>query len=201
MSSWDWRLLRNLTFCWIIYSVFLCRERDQRARLLKDDADWLSGDGHQNPPHQKLTSSSLPPGLRREPHQHLLVSSSSPRGSPCCQHHPWVITIVTPWAYTGKLRMGPCQTGERVRENVFFARVEAENCLIIEFKRYEAENDAALFLTICLSTCRALKLRHKASSSLSRGIGGPAFFTAAWWRFFFPLYFSRITFPLYLFCV
>lgn len=165
----------------------LCRECDQRARLRSDDADWLSGDGHQNPPHQKLISSSLPPGSAEESNQHLLwFPSSSPRGSPCCQHHPWVITIV-PWGYIGKLRMGPCQTGERVREMFLFASVASRELPHNRVQEIEEEKwrcSVSHHLPIHLKSTEA---QAQGKQQLSRGIGGPAFFTAAWWRLFFSL--------------
>lgn len=112
-----------------------CRECDQWAGLRSDDADWLSGDGHQDPPHQKLVSSSLPPRSAEESNQHLLwFSSSSHGGSPRCQHHPWVITIV-PWGYVGKLRVGPAKL-ENGWEKCFLppSGWQAEDCLTTEFK-------------------------------------------------------------------
>lgn len=100
-----------------------CRECDQWARLRSDDADWLSGDGHQDPPHQKLISSSLPPRSAEESNQHLLwLPSRSHRGSPRCQHHPWVITIA-PCSYAGELSVGPCQAEEQVSEVLLSALV------------------------------------------------------------------------------
>lgn len=73
-----------------------------------------------------IKSSSVPPYLpgSAENHTNTLFGSppAAPGASPCCQRHPWVITIV-PWGYTGKLggrTLPDWWAGER---NVSFASV------------------------------------------------------------------------------
>jgi hypothetical protein len=161
MSLWDWSSWQWCTFRWLFVSVCipLCRQRDQWAGLWSDDADWLSGDGHQDPPHQKLLSSSLPPRSAKESYQHVFwLPSSSPRGNPHCQHHPWVITVVH-WSCIRKLRVGLCQTEEQATEKCFQPHWwQVENCLILQFKgKKKGEQEAALFFTVCPSMWKALE--------------------------------------------
>ena len=158
---------------------------------------WWTPESSTSNARQCLLTSGISRGIKPTP---SLVPLQQPQRQPV-----WSAPSLSPYSSAlglhWRMRMGPCQTGEWWEKCFFLPRWQAENCLIIEFQREKRKKRSCSISHHLPIHLKSTEAQTQGKQQFSGGTGSPAFFTAAWCRFLFSLYFSKLLFPLYLFCV